>query len=148
MGEPADVAISALQAMDSQDYEGLRRLLADGMVMKAGGADLHGADEIIPMLQAHYAAFPDSVHRILSVVEEGDTVGLQMQVVATHEGTYRTPLGSFPGSGNRISWFSSAFIRVADGRAQEWTAYLDVMAIHREVGYVPTPLAEQQAQRS
>lgn len=145
MGNAASVAIRALQAMDCQDYAGLRECLADDVVMHAGGASLHGADAIIPMLEAHYAAFPDSIHKFLGIVEQGDTVALQMQVIATHRGTYTTELGDFPPSGAPISWFSSAFITVVDGKAMTWTAYLDVMAIHRAVGYVPTPRAEQSS---
>ncbi len=139
MGQAATVALRALQSMDCQDYEELRSCLAPDVVMRAGGAELRGAEAIIPMLEAHYSAFPDSIHRFLGLVEQGNTVAIQMQVVATHTGTYRTPLGDFPGTGKRISWFSSAFIEVVDGRARVWTAYLDVMAILREVGYVPAP---------
>ncbi len=141
MGHAATVALRALQAMDCQDYAGLRSCLAPDVVMRAGGAEFHGADEIIPMLEAHYAAFPDSIHRFLGLVEQGDTVALQMQVVGTHRGTYRTALGDFPGTGRRISWFSSAFVQVEAGRARVWTAYLDEMAILREVGYVPARVA-------
>lgn len=139
MGHAAAVALRALQAMDCQDHAELRACMAPDLVMRAGGVEFHGVDAVIPMLEAHYAAFPDSIHRFLGLVEQGDTVAIQMQVVATHTGTYRTPLGDFPGTGRRISWYSSAFIEVLDGRARFWTAYLDVMAILREVGYVPVP---------
>ena len=140
MGQAATVALRALQAMDCQDYDELRACMAPDLVMRAGGVEFHGVDAVIPMLEAHYAAFPDSLHRFLGLVEQGDTVALQMQVVATHRGTYRTALGDFPGTGRRISWFSSAFVQVEQGRARVWTAYLDVMAILREVGYVPAPV--------
>jgi len=63
-----------------------------------------------------------------------------MQVVATHRGTYRTALGDFPGTSQRISGFSSAFVQVGHGRARVWTAYLDLLAILTEVGYVPAPV--------
>ena len=139
------MALRALQAMDCQDYEGLRACMAADVVMRAGGVEFHGVDAIIPMLEAHYAAFPDSIHKFLGLVEQGNTVAIQMQVVATHVGTYRTSLGDFPGTGRPISWFSLAFIEVVDGKARVWTAYLDVMAILREVGYVPTPVATSTA---
>jgi predicted ester cyclase len=145
MGQAAAVALRALQAMDFQDWDELRRCCAaDDFVMRAGGAEFRSVDEMVPMLEAHYAAFPDSAHRFLNVVEQGATVGLEMQVVATHENTYVTDLGEFPGTGRPISWFSSAFIRVVDGQIRTWTAYLDVMEIHRVVGYVPTPESQQQ----
>lgn len=137
MGKVADVALEVLRTMDAQDYDKLRELVAEDVVMSQGGVDMNGIDEVIAMLKGFYGALPDLEHRVLNVVEDDTTAAVQMNVVATHKGHFESDLGSFPPTGKPTSWYSSTFIVVEDGKAVQLTTYLDVLAVHVELGYEP-----------
>jgi predicted ester cyclase len=137
MGHAADVGRTVLQTMDAQDYDRLRDVVAEDVQMIQGGASLNGIEDVIAMLKSFYGALPDLEHRILNVVEGGDTAAFEMNVVATHNGPFTSDLGDFPPTGKPTSWYSSTFITVKDGKAVALATYLDVMAVHRELGYEP-----------
>jgi steroid delta-isomerase-like uncharacterized protein len=137
MGQVKDTALKVLQTMDSQDYDELRNWVAEDVVMSQGGVDMNGIDEVIAMLKGFYGALPDLEHRIVNVVEGEDTAAVQMNVVATHDGTFESDLGTFPPTGKQTSWYSSTFIVIKDGKAVQLTTYLDVLAVHLEMGYKP-----------
>jgi steroid delta-isomerase-like uncharacterized protein len=130
-----EVAVRALAAMDSQDFEAVRSLLADDVVMVTNGVAMNGFGEIEPMLAASYQAFPDLVHTVLRVLERDGVAALQMRVRATHAGPFVSPLGEFPATGQTVEWVSAAFVEVVDGRARLWEAYLDSLTIHGQVGF-------------
>jgi len=137
MGHAEDVGRTVLATMDAQDYDRLREVVAEDVQMTQGGATLDGIEDVIGMLKAFYGALPDLEHRILNVVEGGDTAAFEMNVVATHDGPFTSDLGDFPPTGRQTSWYSSTFITVKDGKAVALATYLDVMAVHRELGYEP-----------
>jgi len=145
MGQAAEIGRKVLQTMDAQDYDALRDVIAEDVQMTQGGATLDGIEDVIGMLKAFYGALPDLEHRILAVTEEGDTAAFQMNVVATHDGEFTSDLGTFPPTGRRTSWYSSTFITVRDGKAVALATYLDVMAVHRELGYQPAPHVPEPA---
>lgn len=137
MGKIKDVALKVLATMDSQDYDELHNWMAADVVMSQGGADMNGIDEVIGMLKGFYGALPDLEHKVLNVVEGIDTAAVQMNVVATHDGDFESDLGKFPASGRKTSWHSSTFIVIKDDKAVQLTTYLDVLAVHVELGYEP-----------
>lgn len=128
-----------LATMDSQDYEALREVMAEDVQMTQGGYSFDGIDDVIEMLKAFYGALPDLEHRVLAVTADDETAAFQMNVVATHTGPFSSELGEFPPTGKKTSWYSSTFITIKDGKAVQLATYLDVMAVHRELGYEPTP---------
>ena len=137
MGQTAELGRKVLHTMDAQDYEALRNVVAEDVQMSQGGASLNGIEDVIAMLKAFYGALPDLEHRVLNVVEDGDTAAFEMNVVATHSGSFSSDLGEFPPTGKKTSWYSSTFITIKDGKAVSLNTYLDVMAVHREFGYAP-----------
>jgi ketosteroid isomerase-like protein len=139
MGQTADVALKVLATMDAQDYDELPNWMAADVSMWQAGSEMNGIDDVIAMLKVFYGALPDLEHRVLNVVEGGDTAAVQMNVVATHSGTFASDLGVFDPTGKTTSWFSSTFIVVKDGKAQQLTTYLDLLAVHREFGYEAQP---------
>src|SRR5689334_17954423 len=145
MGQTADVTLKALATMDAQDYDNLHEWIAEDIKMWQGGAEINGLGEVIEMLRGFYGALPDLEHRILEVVEEGDKAAVQMNVVATHDGDFESPLGKFPATGKQTSWFSSTFSTVRDGKVTKLTTYLDVLAVHVELGYEPAVREDQPA---
>jgi predicted ester cyclase len=128
-----------LATMDSQDYEALREVMAADVQMTQGGYSFDGIDEVIGMLKAFYGALPDLEHKVLAVTADDEGAAFQMNVVATHDGTFSSELGEFPPTGEKTSWLSSTFITIEDGKAVKLATYLDVMAVHREFGYQPAP---------
>lgn len=128
-----------LATMDSQDYEALREVMAEDVQMTQGGYSFDGIDEVIEMLKAFYGALPDLEHRVMEATADEQTAAFQMNVVATHDGPFSSELGEFPPTGKQTSWYSSTFITIKDGKAVKLATYLDVMAVHRELGYQPAP---------
>ena len=134
-----EIGRKVLATMDSQDYDALREVIAEDVQMTQGGYSFDGIDEVIEMLRAFYGALPDLEHRVIAVTADDEGAAFQMNVVATHDGHFSSELGEFPPSGEKTSWYSSTFITIEDGKATKLATYLDVMAVHRALGYEPTP---------
>lgn len=134
-----EIGRKVLATMDSQKYEDLYEVMAEDVQMTQGGYSFDGIEEVIEMLKAFYGALPDLEHRVIGVTADERSAAFQMNVVATHDGHFSSELGEFPPSGRKTSWYSSTFITIEDGKAVELATYLDVMAVHRELGYEPTP---------
>jgi predicted ester cyclase len=126
-----------LATMDSQDYEALRKVMAADVQMTQGGYSFDGIGEVIGMLKAFYGALPDLEHRVIAATADESVAAFQMNVVATHDGHFSSELGEFPPTGEKTSWFSSTFITIEDGKAVKLATYLDVLAVHVEMGWKP-----------
>jgi predicted ester cyclase len=137
MNSTEEAGRKVLATMDSQDYEALREVMAADVQMTQGGYSFDGIDEVIAMLKAFYGALPDLEHRVIGATADERVAAFQMNVVATHDGHFSSELGEFPPTGEKTSWFSSTFITIEDGKAVKLATYLDVLAVHVEMGWDP-----------
>ena len=64
-------------------------------------------------------AFPDYAVEIRDQVSEGDKVSTVWTVRGTHEGTWESPIGPIPASGQPVEWTGTTTVRVVDGRMAE-----------------------------
>jgi steroid delta-isomerase-like uncharacterized protein len=104
-----------LNAFNDRDHETMRDLLAPDVVEHGIHRELHGADEIIDFLGAHFEAFPDYSGETEAMVAEGDTVAVRYRVSGTHSDEYR----DVDPTGRTVEWTGMAMYRVADGRIAE-----------------------------
>jgi predicted ester cyclase len=141
MGETADVVKRAVRLMDEQDVDGMREVLDEDIELDSGGTVLHGVDEIKALLDYFTGVFPDLAHEVVDFVEDGDKVAMRFKITGTHTGTFVSEYGEFPPTGEKLTWISSAFVTLMDGRPHRWVLYLDALALHRAVGMAPPALA-------
>jgi steroid delta-isomerase-like uncharacterized protein len=124
------------------DYEGVRALMADDVVVIMGGTlRLDGQEAVLGMLRSYAEAIPDIRHNIVNVVENGDEVATELRVGGTHTGTLQTPAGPLPPTGRTIDLPSVDMITVRDGKVQSWRAYYDNLAFMTQLGAIPQPTA-------
>jgi len=142
MGKTADIVLDAFRLMDAGRYEALDGLLADDFFMLMGDFKLEGSAGVKALMDGFKVSFPDLSHEIISVVEQGNKVATENVVRATHKETFASELGTFPASGKPVSWTSSAFVTLENGRVKRWVVYLDLMAVHRALGFSPSSDAE------
>ena len=104
-----------LRAFNERDRDRMTELLADDVVEHGIHEELHGADEILGFLDAHFETFPDYSGTTDRIVSEGDTISVRYTVSGTHTGEYR---GVEP-TGHRAEWTGIGMYRVAEGRIAE-----------------------------
>jgi predicted ester cyclase len=137
MGAAHDIARGALDVFASRRYDELDIWFAPDAEFGAGGRSVKGLEGIKSVLGKYYGGFPDIYHTIVGEVETEDAIAVQLEVSATHSGTFVGELGEFPPTGKKIAWPSAAFIQIADGKVVKWDGYIDLLAIHRAAGFVP-----------
>ncbi len=117
MSETDNVALvrQYLEAFNEQDHEQMTELLADGVVEHGAHEELHGVDEILDFLDAHFETFPDYSGTADAVVADGDQVVVRYTVSGTHTGEYR----DVEPTGHRTEWTGLAMYRVEDGEIAE-----------------------------
>lgn len=102
------------------------------------GAEMRGREPLMQMLAAYRTAFPDLRHDVRHHVESGDTIALELKIVATHTGPMQTPQGTVPATGKKVEWTSCDYIRVKNGRFVSWHAYYDSVPFLTALGLLPT----------
>lgn len=111
----------------------------DAELVMPGDLRVRGIAQIEPVLRAYFAAFPDLKHEVVTSVEEGDRIALELHITGTHTGTLMTPNGPIPATGRNVDWHSVDMITVADGKIATWHAYYDQMAFLGQLGLLPEP---------
>src|SRR5207245_9348289 len=61
-----------------------------------------GPAELRPVLEAYKAAFPDLRHDVVASVEGSDSIAVEIHITMTHTGTFTTPMGAIPPTGNTV----------------------------------------------
>jgi len=104
-----------LRAFNERDHDRMTELLADDVVEHGMGEELHGPDEILDFLDAHFQTFPDYSGTTGRMVADGDTVAVQYTVSGTHTGEYR----DVEPTGHKAEWTGLAMYRIEDDRIAE-----------------------------
>ncbi|PSQ18968.1 DUF4440 domain-containing protein [Halobacteriales archaeon QS_8_69_26] len=110
-----DIVRRYLRAFNDRDRETMSELLADGVVEHGIHEELHGVDEVLEFLDAHFEMFPDYSGSTEAIVAEDDTVTVRYTVSGTHTGEYR----DVEPTGNTVEWTGMAMYRIEDDRIAE-----------------------------
>ena len=70
-----DLVRDYLSAFNDRDRDRMTELLADDVVEHGVHEELHGHEEILEFLDAHFETFPDYAGETEEMVADGDTVG-------------------------------------------------------------------------
>lgn len=96
-----------------------------------------GRQAIGERLQDHFRAFPGTQMRPVRWVEDGDTVVLEYEWLATHAGPLRLPDGSeLAPTGVQVTVPVVSLFRVVDGKGVEHRLYLDQLPLMMQIGPV------------
>jgi len=110
-----DLVRDYLKAFNERNRDRMTELLADDVVEHGVHEELHGVDEILGFLDAHFETFPDYSGATEAMVAEGDTVVVRYSVSGTHTGEYR----DVEPTGHKAEWTGIAMYRIEDGRIAE-----------------------------
>ena len=121
-----------LDAFSDGDFEGVEGVLAPDFV-NHGLPPVPGAtgdrEGVLAAMRYLRTAFPDARAEPVSIVAEGDRVGVHDQLVGTHRGEYR---GVAP-TGREIRVDFVHVFRVADGRIVERWGVVDTDELMRQL---------------
>ena len=120
-------------------FDDLSELAApDAEIVMPGGMTFNGPAELRPVLEAYKAGFPDLHHDVVSSVETGDSIAVELHITMTHTGTFVTPMGDLQPTGNRVHLDACDVVRFnADGRIRSWHSYFDQASMMAQLGVVP-----------
>ncbi|AGB39722.1 ester cyclase [Natronococcus occultus] len=116
-GSNTELVREYLAAFNDRDRETLSELLADDVVEHGIHDELHGVDELLEKLEAHFEPFPDYSGTTEAIVAEDDLVAVRYTVGGTHTGEYR----DVEPTGYAAEWSGMAMYRIdGDEIAEVW----------------------------
>lgn len=130
-----DIVRDYLNAFNDRDREAMTELLADDVVEHGIHEVLHGIDEILGFLDAHFQPFPDYAGSTEAMVAQDDTVVVRYTVTGTHTGEYR----DVEPTGHRVEWTGIAIYRVEDERIAEIWIEEDRLGLLEQLEVVDPP---------
>ena len=130
-----DVVRRYLDAFNDRNRDTLRELLSEDVVEHGIDEKLHGPEEVIDFLDAHFEIFPDYSGSAEAIVAEGDTVAVQYTVEGTHTGEYQ----DVEPTGHTVEWTGMAMYRIEDGRIAEIWIEEDRLGLLQQLEVVERP---------
>jgi hydroxyacylglutathione hydrolase len=133
-----DVALGYFGALARRDADGMAAYWrAGGIERFVGQQDLVAPDGVRGYFAALFAAFPDLDTEVLATAIDGPRCAVQWRM----RGTFAGP-GAFQGfepTGARVEFEGCDVVEVEDGVVGANTAYVDQLAIARQLGVMPPP---------
>jgi len=124
-----------LHAFNERDRDTMSELLAEDVVEHGIHRELHGFDEIMEFLQAHFETFPDYSGTTEAMTAEDDLVTVRYTVRGTHTGEYR----DVEPTGHTVEWTGIAIYRVDDGEIAEIWIEEDRLGLLEQLEVVDPP---------
>lgn len=125
-----DLVRRLIDAINRQDDEALRDLVAPDYLYRTPGEELRGVEALQGLLAAYRRGFPD----LELVIDDMFGAGDRVATAFTFTGTHRGELMGVPATGRRVSVHGTIHSRVEDGRIVEEWELLDLATMHRQLG--------------
>src|SRR4051812_13222039 len=93
MGQARDLAQRTMDIFHYGNLDELTDVIAWDAEFTMPGVALKGPDQLRQLLEGYRVAFPDLEHHIQNVVESGDRLAWELELVGTHSGPMATPAG-------------------------------------------------------
>jgi ketosteroid isomerase-like protein len=136
---PSETVLAMLHASDTGDLDALRARLEPDCEWRNPMIQASGADEIVQGIAAYAVGFSMRRHELSLVLEQGATVALEGEWVATHTGPLATPEGEIPPTGRTVRVPFAAVVRVRGERVS--SVHLDPLGFMAQLGPVPERVA-------
>lgn len=122
-------------AFNSQDADGRAAIEApDIEFVMPGGMTLRGHEQVVQVVQAFWDALPDAKITAVDQVAAGNVVVSEGTIAGTHNGTFRTPQGEIPRTGNPVSLRYAAVKRFEGDRLVSEHLYFDQLEFLQQLG--------------
>ena len=118
------------EVINGRDVDAIDELLAEGFVHDG---ESRGRDGQKPAVQAFLDGFSDLHNEIELIVAEGDLVAAHQTWTGTHDGEF----AGVPATGKKVSFKSTAVLRIADGEIAEAWDVVDLTALMQQLGSAP-----------
>jgi steroid delta-isomerase-like uncharacterized protein len=129
----ADLIRWSFQQLNRHDAEAMSALWTDQTYQRFPDRVCHGTSEIRAYFDEVFAAIPDVVVEMLSLVEQGDEVFVRWRL----SGTQRGRLQGLEGTGRRILLDGVDHFTLRDGKIAGNFVVFDQMQWARDIGLLP-----------
>lgn len=135
------VADELLDAFNQNDWERLRRLVANDVVyIETGtGRRIEGVDAYLQLCESWKRAFPDGTGTLRATIGGDGIVAQEIHWEGTHTGPLETPGGAIDASGQRMSTEASGWLRFQGETVAEMHHHIDVFTMLQQIGALPGP---------
>jgi len=135
MADVIELARRHNDAFNSKDADGRAAIEAPDMeFVMPGGMTLRGHEQVMEVVQAFWEALPDAKITVDDQVAAGNVVVAEGTIAGTHGGTFRTPQGEIPRTGNRVSFRYAAVKRFKGDRLVSEHLYFDQLEFLQQLG--------------
>ncbi|OYR42979.1 DUF4440 domain-containing protein [Halorubrum sp. Ib24] len=124
-----------LKAFNEQDRDRMTELLAEDVVEHGIVEELHGIEEILGFLDAHFETFPDYGGTAEAMTAEDDLVTVRYTVAGTHTGQYR----DIEPTGHTVEWTGIAMYRIEGDEIVEIWIEEDRLGLLEQLEVVDPP---------
>jgi steroid delta-isomerase-like uncharacterized protein len=138
MADPMEVARRHDEAFNAQDSEARMAIEApDVEAVLPGGLVLRGSEQTLAVVRAFWEALPDATIVAQNHFAAGGTVVAEGTLTGTHTGTFRSPQGDIPASGNPVRVRYAPVKRSRDGKVAEEHLYFDQLEFLQQIDALP-----------
>lgn len=135
MGRAKEAAERLIAVYDRHDAAQVKEVYAPQARITRPGAPELDREALSQFYGGFVQAMPDFQHRLLNVVEDGDRVGFECEVVGTFTGSLPTPAGPAPGNGAQVRFVHAQFLSIdQQGLIVEDRDYTDMSALMAAMG--------------
>jgi steroid delta-isomerase-like uncharacterized protein len=129
----------AIEAFNAKDEAKLQELCAiDSTYTDApSNREFKGHEEIFAYFTRLYTAFPDMSCRIVEGLPFENKVAVELNTTGTHTGALESPQGTFPPTGNPLSFQGFQLYTIKDGKITSTVAFYDLATIMMQLGLIP-----------
>jgi steroid delta-isomerase-like uncharacterized protein len=121
--------------VDNNDFDAVRKILADGFEATVNGGDTMTAEAFEAMGRGITSAFSNGRHNIHRQLCEGDWVASDFTWTAIHSGEFN----GVPASNRPVRVACKAFDRIENGKVAEHHTMIDMMGLMAQIGAIPVP---------
>ena len=135
MADVIELARRHDDAFNSQDADGRAAIEApDIEFVMPGGMTFRGHEQVMQVVLAFWEALPDARITVVDQVAVGNVVVTEGTIAGTHSGTFRTPQGEIPRTGNPVSLRYAAVKRFKGDRLVSEHLYFDQLEFLQQLG--------------
>jgi steroid delta-isomerase-like uncharacterized protein len=114
------------EVINDRDVDAIDRLLSEGFVHNGEARGRAGQKQAV---DAFLGGFSDLHNEIELILAEGDLVAAHQVWTGTHDG----PFLGIPASGKRVSFTSTAILRIEDGQIAEATDVVGLAELTQQI---------------